>query len=210
VALSANQRILAKLRQNFAIDNILFNTVTFGTLFGLFTNEGIDLCNELKLQGKHVSEKAQSRKEMGNFCETFGMRNVKAPSTKAKRMQKKASNQIKKPFKLAYPKPSAPKKSFPNKKKQSFKTTITCFKCGKPGHKATECMVEQKVNELFSHKLDLRDKVLAILANNQSESDKDYYQDTDSDDSACSSSPIQTINVITTKNQKKLLFDLIG
>ena len=66
--------------------------------------------------------------------------------------------------------------------------------------KSTESKAEQKVNELFADKPELRDKVLAILANNQSESDKDYYQDTNSDKSAYSSSPIQAINVITTNN----------
>ena len=53
--------------------------------------------------------------------------------------------------------------------------------------------MEQKVNALFADKLDLRDKVLAILANNQSEFDKDYYQDAYSEDLAYSSSPIQKI-----------------
>jgi len=66
--------------------------------------------------------------------------------------------------------------------------------------KSTESKAEQKVNELFADKPELRDKVLAILANNQSDSNKDYYQDADSDESACSSSPLQTINVITTNN----------
>jgi len=75
------------------------------------------------------------------------------------------------------------------------------LQCGKPGHKATERKIEQNVNELFVDKLDLRDKVLAILANNQLEFDKDYYQDIDSDVSACNSPPIQTIDVIITKNQ---------
>jgi len=63
---------------------------------------------------------------------------------------------------------------------------------------------------LFDDKPEFRDKVLAIAANNLSQFDKDYYQDTNSDELACSFSPIQTINVITTNDQKKLLFDLIG
>ena len=62
---------------------------------------------------------------------------------------------------------------------------------------------------MFANNPELRDKILPISANNQSKFDKDYYQDTDSDELAYNSSPIQTINIITTNNQKKLLFCLI-
>ena len=146
---------------------------------------------------------------MGNFCEAFGLTSIEAPSSKAKRIQKKSATQIKKPSRPNYSKPVLPKKVPPNKKKQPFKTPVTYFKCGNQGHKATECKVEQKANELFIDKPKLRDKVLAILAHSQSEFDKDYYQDTYSEDSAYSTSPIQ-INVITTNNQKKNVSNRIG
>jgi len=68
-----DQRILAKLCYIFATDNILFYTLTFGALFRLVNNEGLDLCNELKVNGKYGSERAQSRREMENFCEAFGI-----------------------------------------------------------------------------------------------------------------------------------------
>jgi len=100
-------------------------------------------------------------------------------------------------------------KPFSHKKKQPSQTPLTCFKCEKPIYKARNCKVEQKVNE-FADKPDLRDKVLAIMENNQTNYDQDFYHETNSDDLACSSSPIQTINVITNGNKKKLLFDLIG
>jgi len=108
---------------------------------------------------------------MGNFCEAFGLTNIEAPSTKAKRIQKKSATQIKKPSRPNYSKPVLPKKAPPNKKKQPFKTPITCFKCEKQGDKDTECKVEQKVDELFFDKPELRDKVLATLTHCQSEFD---------------------------------------
>jgi len=46
------QRILAKLHQSFATNNITFHTLTFGALFGLIKNKGVYLRNELKLQVK--------------------------------------------------------------------------------------------------------------------------------------------------------------
>jgi len=43
------QRFLAKLRQNFAIENISFHTFTLEALFGRIKTKEIDLCNELNL-----------------------------------------------------------------------------------------------------------------------------------------------------------------
>ena len=46
------ERILSKLRQNFVTNDIPFNLLTFGQLFGVVKSEGLNLCNELKLQAK--------------------------------------------------------------------------------------------------------------------------------------------------------------
>jgi len=51
-------------------------------LFGIIKSEGLTLCNELKLQAKYGADRAQSRQEMGNFCEAFGFEKIEAPSTK--------------------------------------------------------------------------------------------------------------------------------
>ena len=69
--------------------------------------------------------------------------------------------------------------------------------------------MEQKINELFSAELELRNKIQALLINNQSEEEADDYY-SDSTESESESSPIPTINVITNKSQKKFLLDLIG
>ena len=149
---------------------------------------------------------------MGKFCEAFGIAKIEAPSTKAKKSIKRTSKLIKKPFKSSRPKPPLlpQEKQVVLKKKKFPKKPMTCFKCGKLGRKATDCKFEQKVNELFSYQLKLRAKVLSIMATIQSESDQDVYQESNSSDLDYSSSPIQTINVITNRDQKELLFDLIG
>jgi len=58
--------------------------------FGAVNSEGFILCNELKIQAKYGSEKAQSKKEMGAFYEAFAITKIKAPSFKAKRAKKPA------------------------------------------------------------------------------------------------------------------------
>ena len=67
------ERILSKLRQNFSTNDIPFNLLTFGQLFGVIKSEGLNLCNELKLQAKY-GDKSNIRNEMGNFCEAFGIK----------------------------------------------------------------------------------------------------------------------------------------
>ena len=141
--------------QNFATNDIPFNSLTFGQLFGIIKSEGLTLCNAFKLQAKYSAGKAQSRQEMGNFCETFGLERIKAPSTKRKRNFKRKS-QPKRQFPpkntgKTY-KPHLPIKTKPKVAKRSSKKQnkpMVCYKCGKVGHKSFRCKMEKKINELF-------------------------------------------------------------
>jgi len=205
---------LNKLRQNFGTNDIPFSWLTFGQLFRIVKTEGLNLCNEIKIQCKYGYERAQSRKEMGTFCKAFGLTKIEAPSTAHKRIQKKrAQPRFKRPPRQPKPfvkkeqsKPT-PKKKQSNKKKK----TIVCYKCGKIGHKAFQCKTEQKINELFFGELELQKKLLALLAEDASDSDREKgYYSRSSKDSAYESSPIQSLNVITSKPQKEFLLDLIG
>jgi len=126
------KRILSKLRQNFATNDIPFNLLTFGQLFGIVKSEGLNLCNELKLQAKHGADKAQSRKEMDNFCEAFGVEKIEAPSARRKRIIKR-KGPARWPFRpRPVAKPSPPLKPRPKgKAPKKQKKPIVCFKCGK-------------------------------------------------------------------------------
>ena len=103
---------------------------------------------------------------MGTFCEAFGITKIQAPSTARKQIQKKrAQPKFKRPPRQ--PKPFVKKEQAkpPPKKKQprEKKKTIVCYKCGKIGHKAFHCKIEQKINELFSGEPELQKKLLALL-----------------------------------------------
>ena len=67
------------------------------------------------MQAKYGADKAQSRKEMGNFCEAFGVERIEAPSARRKRIIKK-KGPAKRPFR---PKPVA--KSIPHSTKPQTK-----------------------------------------------------------------------------------------
>ena len=119
----------------------------FGQLFGVVKSEGLVLCNELKLQAKYEADKAQSRKEMGNFCEAFGIEKIEAPSTRRKKIIK-PKGPARRPFRpqpIAKPSPPPAKPRPKGKALKKQKKPIVCFKCGKLGHKAFQCKVEQKI-----------------------------------------------------------------
>ena len=112
-----------------------------------------------------------------------------------------------KPFiKKDHPKPVPKKKQTARKNKP-----VVCYKCGKIGHKAFQCKTEHKISELFSGDPELQKKLLALLTTNISGSnqEEDYYAES-SEDSEYESSPILSLNVITSKPQKEFLLDLIG
>jgi len=213
------ERILNRLRQNFATNDIPFNSLTFGQLFGIIKSEGLTLCNELKLQAKYGADRAQSRQEMGNFCEAFGFEKIEAPSTKKKRFNKRRGKPRRLPFQPKAMNPQT-KPNNPNKgktkltKKNPKKQTkpIICYKCGKAGHKANQCKMKQKINELFADNTQMQSKLLSLLIqenSNKLDDNNDYYSDLQ-EESDYESSPLPTINVITNKNQKEFLLDLIG
>jgi len=205
------ERILSKLRQNFSTNDIPFNLLSFGQLFGIVKSEGLNLCNEIKLQSKYESERAQSQKEMGNFCEAFGVTKIEAPSIVCKRINKKRAQPKRfsrpKPFVKKPPIESKPRPKGKPAKKQ--KKPIVCYKCGKTGHKSFQCKTEQKINELFSGEPELQKKLHSLLLQDKSEEEDDYYSEL-SIDFEYEFSPIPTLNVVTNKSQKEFLLDLIG
>ena len=168
------ERILNRLRQNFTTNDIPFNSLTFGQLFGIIKSEGLTLRNELKLQAKYGVDRAQSKQEMGNFCEAFGFEKIEAPSTKRKRFNKR-KGKPRRPFQSTNfnkAKPTLSNKTKPKVTKRNPKTqkkSIVCYKCGKAGHKSFQCKMKQKLTELFAEDSQIKSKLLFLLVQDHSE-----------------------------------------
>ncbi|KAK9713130.1 hypothetical protein RND81_06G005100 [Saponaria officinalis] len=86
-----SQRIFRKLKEYTGSEFPSYSEITYGQLFASVKEQGLALCEELKIQSKYSSEKRQSRRELGCFCEAFGLEKVQAPSSKHKKQIKKFS-----------------------------------------------------------------------------------------------------------------------
>ncbi|KAK9668727.1 hypothetical protein RND81_13G081900 [Saponaria officinalis] len=101
-------------------------------------------------------------------------------------------------------------------KKQSQNKEIICFKCGKPGHKADKCFTKNKINELFQDNPEMCQKLSKLFLKSSSSEEEsndeiNIIQESSDDESydSASSSPILMVNVISDKDDKTFLFDLI-
>ena len=217
------QRIFRKIAEHDTDKEQALNNTTYGGLFAFIKKEGLSLCEELKLQAKYTSEKKQSRKEIGCFCEAFGMEAIRAPSTK-KKIKKQFSKFSKDKNKNSYPsyyRKKRGKKNFGNFRKSNKAFKIFCYSCGKPGHKANACTTKKKIQELFINDSELGDKISKILlqtpestSSSSSEKEDDEIlqinDQTSDSESSISSSPIKCINVLTDKEKNvEFLFDLV-
>ena len=203
-----SQRIMTNLQKEMGTDILSLEGVTMGQLLGFIKKEGLALCTELKMQQKYGSQK----QEVGSFCEAFGIQGIRSPSA-LKRKSYKKSDYIKKgrrqPSRISNePYYKKFKKRFQNNR------NITCWKCGRLGHKANNCKVKQKINEIFSDNSELKEKILAIMINEEeveyiSNGSEDYNDDKEISSDECNCKDKKYINVITTKEDKEFLLDLI-
>ncbi|KAG5630265.1 hypothetical protein H5410_001982 [Solanum commersonii] len=59
-----------------------FGAYTYGKFIGAYTQEGINLCNELNLSRKLKIDKLRERTQLGYFCTQFGLPDTTAKGTK--------------------------------------------------------------------------------------------------------------------------------
>ena len=216
------QRIFRKIVEHDIDKEQALNNTTYGGLFAFIKKEGLSLCEELKLQAKYTSEKKQSRKEIGCFCEAFGIEAIRAPSTK-KKIKKQFSIFSKDKSKNSYPsyyRKKRGKKNLGNFQKSNKAFKIFCYSCGKHGHKANACTTKKNIQELYINNSELGDKISKILlqtaepTSSSSEKEDDEIlqtnDQTSDSESLISSGPFKCINVLTDKEKTvEFLFDLV-
>uniref|UniRef100_M1DRF7 Zinc knuckle family protein n=1 Tax=Solanum tuberosum TaxID=4113 RepID=M1DRF7_SOLTU len=84
------ERVRKNLRNT--VGEIPYRDYTYAKLIAVCTQEGINLCNELKLSRQFKIDKIRERSQLGDFCTQFGLPITSADSKKTKHRDSRGSN----------------------------------------------------------------------------------------------------------------------
>ncbi|XP_045792081.1 uncharacterized protein LOC123886847 [Trifolium pratense] len=181
------ERIRQTLRNNNDGININYSDLTYGQIISTCINEGLSLCNDIKLKNQLKKQKLTEKHQIGEFCEQFAFDLEKPPESRKKgkiERFKPYKGRRKNPpdtYKYSYKKKRRKNYSKPkykdytpnfSRKRKAKKLDITCHKCGKIGHYANQCRTKKALNEIEDEELrNQLEKVLLINSSSESETE---------------------------------------
>ncbi|XP_027934064.1 uncharacterized protein LOC114189651 [Vigna unguiculata] len=213
---SLGDKVREKIR-SLTPDNIIpYDHLTYGQLISYVQKTALEICQNDKLQRQLAKEKSQSRKELGTFCEQFGI-----PGCSTKKTRKVVKQEQ---FPSTRPKNSRPKfrrsrKPFQSKKSKTqtrppTTKSIICYNYRKPGHTSKYCRLKRKLSNL-NLEPELEEKINNFLVEtSEEESDPELSEENlneiqeDEQESSSDNENIPTVNVLT--KEQDLLFEVIN
>ena len=159
---------------------VSWEEITYGQLTNQIQQVALKVCRQDKMLRQLAKDRAQRRKDLGSFCEQFGL-----PSCyKKPHKRPKPTKHFEKPpiYKKKYqPKQPLPIQSPPIQSPQITNSSPVCYKCHKPGHIARYCKLNQRISTLG-----LEDQVKTQISNlliesetDDSEREEDYVNQLD-------------------------------
>ncbi|XP_058192187.1 uncharacterized protein LOC131309594 [Rhododendron vialii] len=159
---------------------INYDNYTYGQIIAIIIQEGLTLCNDIKLHNQLKKQNLTGKQEVGQFCDQFGYDMTQYP--KPTKNKKKSSNKTTKQYsKIKTHKSKKTSKQSGSKKSTSDnntkgrsqkKTTTKCFKCDKIGHYANKCKTKKKLNELQIDE-GLKQQLFKLLLNSSDSESQD-------------------------------------
>ncbi|KAG5611429.1 hypothetical protein H5410_022710, partial [Solanum commersonii] len=163
--------------------SINYDNYTYGKLISDCVQEGLSLCNEIKLNQQIKRHRLTERKQLGEFCEQFAFdipkqksQDVEVSHKKKKSSKKDYEKWKKKKIEKKLRRAEEGRGDFSKRKKkyrQNFNRSDTCHKCGRYGHYAKDCRVKEKIKNLDIDD-NLKDSLYKIMLNSDTESGTEY------------------------------------
>ncbi|XP_074299790.1 uncharacterized protein LOC141630958 [Silene latifolia] len=188
------ERVRKTLRGNEA--SIYYEHYNYGQLIKICTQEGLNLCNEIKLNQQLKHQNLVEKHQLGEFCEQFDM---DMPSSSKKKKKNNIDHNYHKYKKMKYSKKKLEDKSQRKFQRQQYKKNyrkkgytpskqIRCFKCNKKGHMTNDCWTQQQINNLEIDD-DLKDKLSKLFLD-----DNELNRKTEGSSSSSSNDNIKIID----------------
>ncbi|XP_027337333.1 uncharacterized protein LOC113851039 [Abrus precatorius] len=139
--------IRSKLRSNSPSGEINYDSYDYGQLTTIIIHNAIKVCQKDKLQKQLAKERALNKKDLGSFCEQFGL-----PSCSTKKKKQAPKKETVETYKKKHNRKPPSKKQgesvIPINIPKKSRTGVTCYNCGKSGHISKYCRLKKKISSL--------------------------------------------------------------
>ncbi|KAL5179922.1 putative Polyprotein CP [Glycine soja] len=147
---SLGDKVRDKIRSQSANGDIPYESLSYGQLISYVQKVALKICQDDKIQRQLAKEKAQTKKDLGSFCEQFGLqacpKQKKKQSSRKEIHENKPGNTKRFPRRRYSHKPSTSREI--ENPRQKTKSKIMCYNCGKQGHISKYCRLKKKLRNL--------------------------------------------------------------